>query len=370
MLLRSFLWSRAVVGQGSGDGRRSARRSMQQHAGSSGAFGDGVSPRDSQIKHVIVILQENRSFDLYFGTYPGADGIPMQNGVPTVCVPDPQTRTCLKPYVDHADVNGGGPHSAVNATADVDAGKMDGFVGQQISLRERDAQTPPIRPVPTPSPRTSWGITPRATSPTIGRTQRISSSRTTCLSRTRRGACPPTCSLCPSGRRIARSTTTPRAAATPSRARVRHQTRTQSRRTHPRVDRARTDALTDLTTCSTGTRCRGGYYVVPGSEPDCENDASVRQRRRLKQNSKTPGTWNPLPFFDTVRNDGQLGSIQPSDNFYAQAKSGTLPAVSWVVPSGEVSEHPPSPVSFGQSYVTSLIMSTWRAPTGIRARSS
>ena len=44
-----------------------------------------------KIKHVVVIMQENRSFDSYFGTYPGADGIPMQNGVPTVCVPDPPT---------------------------------------------------------------------------------------------------------------------------------------------------------------------------------------------------------------------------------------------------------------------------------------
>jgi phospholipase C len=29
-----------------------------------------------KIQHVIVIMQENRSFDSYFGTYPGADGIP------------------------------------------------------------------------------------------------------------------------------------------------------------------------------------------------------------------------------------------------------------------------------------------------------
>src|SRR5947207_15938903 len=42
-----------------------------------------------KIKHVVVIMQENRSFDTYFGTYPGANGIPMQNGVPTVCVHDP-----------------------------------------------------------------------------------------------------------------------------------------------------------------------------------------------------------------------------------------------------------------------------------------
>lgn len=33
----------------------------------------GVAP---QIKHVIIIMQENRSFDHYFGTFPGANGIP------------------------------------------------------------------------------------------------------------------------------------------------------------------------------------------------------------------------------------------------------------------------------------------------------
>ena len=44
-----------------------------------------------KIKHIVVIMQENRSFDSYFGTYPGADGIPMQNGVPTVCVNNPAT---------------------------------------------------------------------------------------------------------------------------------------------------------------------------------------------------------------------------------------------------------------------------------------
>ena len=27
-----------------------------------------------KIQHVIIIMQENRSFDTYFGTYPGADG--------------------------------------------------------------------------------------------------------------------------------------------------------------------------------------------------------------------------------------------------------------------------------------------------------
>ncbi len=41
-----------------------------------------------KIQHVIIIMQENRAFDEYFGTYPGADGIPMMDGAPSVCVPD------------------------------------------------------------------------------------------------------------------------------------------------------------------------------------------------------------------------------------------------------------------------------------------
>src|SRR5579859_5778307 len=84
----------------------------------------------SKIQHIIVIMQENRSFDSYFGTYPGADGIPMKDGVPTVCVNDPQTGQCVKPYHNPNDLNGGGPHGAPNATADINGGQMNGFIAQ------------------------------------------------------------------------------------------------------------------------------------------------------------------------------------------------------------------------------------------------
>ncbi len=60
----------------------------------------------------------------------------------------------------------------------------------------------------------------------------------------------------------------------------------------------------------------------------------------MAQDPSTPGIWNPLPSFDTVKADHQLGNIQSVSHFYAAAKSGRLPAVSWVVPSGDVSEHP------------------------------
>src|SRR5262245_31431415 len=62
-----------------------------------------------RIRHVVVIMQENRSFDSYFGTYPHADGIRMRHGVPSVCVPDPATGGCARPFHDPNDVNYGGP---------------------------------------------------------------------------------------------------------------------------------------------------------------------------------------------------------------------------------------------------------------------
>jgi len=47
-----------------------------------------------KINHVIWIIQENRSFDNYFGTYPGADGLP-----PGTCLPVlPGSTQCVKPF--------------------------------------------------------------------------------------------------------------------------------------------------------------------------------------------------------------------------------------------------------------------------------
>jgi phospholipase C len=87
------------------------------------------------IKHVVMIMQENRSFDSYFGTYPGADGFPMRGGRPTVCVPDPLAHRCVRPFHDPNERNEGGPHGPQNALRDVDGGKMDGFIREAIAAK-------------------------------------------------------------------------------------------------------------------------------------------------------------------------------------------------------------------------------------------
>ena len=93
-----------------------------------------------KIKHVVVIMQENRSFDCYFGTYPGADGIPMRHGTPTVCVPDPQRHRCVRPFHDP-------PTSTAAGRTGANAGRrhqrrQDGRLRQQAQGGRRKVRRP------------------------------------------------------------------------------------------------------------------------------------------------------------------------------------------------------------------------------------
>src|SRR5262245_16006537 len=95
-----------------------------------------IPPGIHKIKHVIVIMQENRSFDSYFGTYPGADGIPRRNGVPIACLRHELGGPCQRPYHDTSDRNRGGPHGAADAVADIDGGRMDGCLSHAEESRK------------------------------------------------------------------------------------------------------------------------------------------------------------------------------------------------------------------------------------------
>ena len=97
-----------------------------------------------KIRHIVIIMQENRSFDSYFGTFPGADGIAMSDGVPTVCVPAP-AGACVRPFHDSGDLNRGGPHNVKAAITDVNGGRMDGFV-RAAQRRRRTSAAIPTRP--------------------------------------------------------------------------------------------------------------------------------------------------------------------------------------------------------------------------------
>jgi phospholipase C len=120
-------------------------------------------------------------------------------------------------------------------------------------------------------------------------------------------------------------------------------------------------AWTDLTYLLHKYGVSWAYYVFKGSEPDCDSNAAM-SCAPVPQTARTPGIWNPLPYFTDVKQDDQLGNIQSLSNFYAAARTGTLPAVSWITPNGRVSEHPPGLIAAGETYVTGLINAIMRSP--------
>ncbi len=118
-------------------------------------------------------------------------------------------------------------------------------------------------------------------------------------------------------------------------------------------------AWTDLTYLLHRDHVSWRYYVAKGNQPDCANSSMFCAP--VAQSARTPGIWNPLPWFDTVKADHQRSDIAPLASFFTAARNGNLPAVSWITPAQSVSDHPPALVTKGQAYVTSLINAIGRS---------
>ena len=175
-----------------------------------------------------------------------------------------------------------------------------------------------------------------------------------------RGACPPISSSSRNGRPTARRRTTRPAASTHSRPGRLSGLRTHRQSTGagpgPRTARSAGEAWsraptnqpvyawTDLTYLLHKHHVSWGYYVVSGSEPDCENDAA-ETCAPVVQNSHTPGIWNPLPWFNTVQNDHQLGNIRDVEEVL-RCSQGRHPAGGVV--GGSLGRGERAPASSGQ----------------------
>ena len=338
-------------------GARSAPQPSAVPPSTAGPAPDAVVAA-TKIKHVVVVMQENRSFDSYFGTFPGADGFAMAGGVPAVCVPDP-AGGCQRPFHDTADVNGGGPHGQVNAAADVDGGKMDGFVGQ--AQKAKQGCTDPNNPAcSNGGTRTDvMGYHDGGDIPNYWAYARTFVLQDHMFEPNASWSLPE--HLFEVSEWSAKCTTHDQPQSCTNALQSPGSPPDLNNSNKKRAGAAPVYAWTDLTYLLHRAGVSWGYYVVAGTEPDCQDDEAV-DCAPVKQNAKTPGIWNPLPYFDTVRDDGQLGNVQSVQNFYTAAKAGTLPAVSWIAPSGDVSEHPPAKVTAGQAYVTSLVNAVMTGP--------
>jgi phospholipase C len=77
------------------------------------------------IEHIVVIMEENHTFDNYFGTYPGANGIAGATAQPS----DVTGAAPVQPFViTTPTISRDMDHSWTSAHTAFDGGKMDGFV--------------------------------------------------------------------------------------------------------------------------------------------------------------------------------------------------------------------------------------------------
>jgi phospholipase C len=307
-----------------------------------------------KLKHLVFIVQENRSFDHYFGTFPGAEGIPMRDGRPSVCVPDPILGRCVPPYRTTAQLQEGGPHGWRHSRADVNGGGMDGFVRTVVDsplycADHRD--DPKCRSYlgPQGQPDVMSYHTAR-TIPNYWRYAREFVLQDHMFAPADSWTLPAHLFLVSAWAATCEDPRDPMSC-----------TSDLELNDEARIQRAHEDvpiwAWTDITYLLHEQGVSWSYYV---GDDTCFFDPCPTD----KTGQRTVSQQNPLPWFTTVRETAQIGRIQGHSEFFEAAANGTLPQVSWVMPYSGVGEHPGAgePIWKGQRHVTKVINALMRGP--------
>ncbi len=270
-----------------------------------------------KIQHIVWIIQENRSFDNYFGTFPGADGIPAGT-----CLSElPGSARCVKPFhltngMPECDLK----HEWEIAHAAYDHGAMDGFVwaeGSSYTMGYLDEGDIP----------NYWNY---------ARHYALADHFFSSLN----GPSMPNhvfTVAAQSGGLITNACSTD------------HELEALEDSTGDPDGFSFASMITLLAAKGISWK----YYVeTPAVIPPKTDDhchVFYPQPQQL-------GLWNPLPGFKTIRDDPKMmARLVNVTEFEQDLEKGTLPAVSWVIPDFQDSDHPPEPVSQGMWYVTNLV---------------
>jgi phospholipase C len=303
-----------------------------------------TDPSGGKLQHIVIVMQENRSFDQYFGTFPGADGIPMKNGQPTVCIPNPEVaQGCTRPWLTTEDISQGGPHTNAAARSDINGGKMDGFITTWSKSGIYCKKNPTAKVCV--QNRTQPDVVSYHDGSTIPNywtyaKKFVLQDR---LFQSNQGWSEPAHLFAVSGWSAECHPPTSANNCTSSNGYV-----DVDRSAQYQGKDVNSYQWTDLTYLLNKSNVSWAYYTGDHTVNDCNNDCSNAVG--------TPEIWNPLPDFQTVHDDNQLGNITTISNFYTAVKNNTLPAVSWIVPDIKHSEHPPgNRISDGQAWVTDIV---------------
>lgn len=301
----------------------------------------------TKIKHVVIITQENRSFDSYFGTYPGARGLPATDRRP--CLPNP-SGPCVRPFHTRADASAGGPHSVMAAVADEAHGAMNGFL-QQASTAQVQCKDITSPQCGFSAPKQVMGFYDQREIPNYWDYARQFVLQDRFFEATDAWSLPQHLYMLSAWSAMCRS----------------HSPTSGCQGNQDLYEELPQDrkylffSWTDITYLLHAYGVSWRYYVEPGEQPDCGNDNRI-VCSAARQAASKPSIWNPLPRFDTVRQDHQRRDILPTGAFFSVARQGRLPAVSWITPNSVDSEHPPARVSDGQAWVTNVINAIMKSP--------
>ena len=326
------------------------------------------------INHLVFIVMENRSFDHYFGTYPGADGIPMDaNGKPAVCQPGwattgfghaVPTGTCEYPYHDTDYIDAGGPHGHIASTMSVDGGKMDGFIRALETQWNGCMLQPTMPPCPTikDGPQGQPDIMGYKTRREIPNYWDYAGRYTLfdhMFAPVDSWTLPSHLYLVSGWSAFCPDLKDPMSCRSDL---VFHGDQQKYGKQWPGITWRAKDAGTwprpyiwaPITWLLYKRGVSWGYFVGKGScvLPPCGGIAGP----------VTADVQDPLPGFLATQATGQFENIRPNTDFLQMASQGNLPSVSWVMPVVDAGDHPPDDISRGQAFVTKLINSVMKGP--------
>ena len=244
-----------------------------------------------KIQHFVFIMEENKSFDHYFGTYPGADGFN-----PNTALKDPTDGTMVQLYHSTDDVDFDAPHDRSNALADIDGGKMDGFLNEAWK-RYALSVTPSMAPGYNPKEVMSYHDYREI--PNYWNYAHLYSLQDEMFS---------------SVAAYSLSVHLYMVAA---------QSGGYTGETQPYPQRFDFPEITELLKNQNIT---WNYYVTSGNDTDA-NGQAIEPQALQATNPNNYTLWNPLPAFPKVENDSsQRVRMVDTAQFYKDAASGTLPS--------------------------------------------
>ncbi len=270
-----------------------------------------TSQPNTPIEHFIVLMQENHTFDNYFGTYPGAEGIPDGTCMP-VDPYDRKNKECVKPFhigdrpIDDLD------HSLGTFNLQYNDGKMNGFV-YALTQRNQDGSMAlgyyDDRDLPY-----YWNLADEY----VLFDHFFSSDH---------------------GGSFAN-----------------HMFWVSGQQGDSRISEK---GYPDLVTVFDRLEERGisWKFYVQNYDPNI----TYRTVDQFNGNRASQVIWVPLLNIDRFLDDPELSShIVDLNEYYTDLENGTLPAVAYIAPSG-ASEHPPGSIRSGQKFVKSLIQALMRS---------